>query len=581
VGTYGSLHRVRAADGEISFEEVALPDEIRGSTLFVEVAPDGTVWTGGPKGLARFDGARWMHFGAKDGLRSDSVTELAARSGEEVWVLYRNLVGLTRMRLRDGQPETRHFGAADGFPSDTFYAIGIDSEGRIWTGGNSGVSVLGGDGAVRTYDRHDGLVWDDLSGHGFLAEPDGSFFLGTSRGLAHYRPAGEQEPPAPRVVITSVTLGGRTYEGDEDVSVGYEDRDLSLAFACATFRNPSAVRFRTRLVGMDAEPVVTGMREIRYSALPWGRYRFEVECLSARGRWSENPAAFSFAILPPWWVSWWAVGGVGGLAVVAVLALVFAIVSLRTRKLRADRSRLEAAVAERSRELARANEELQELSFTDVLTGTRNRRYFMNVVEDDVSRVLRRYDARSVVEPDRNRGLIFLIVDIDWFKKVNDTHGHRAGDEVLAEVGRRLQSALRASDLLVRWGGEEFLVVCRDAEPTEGGEIAKRILDAIGREPFEVADGRSMGRTCSVGWAPFPWSTRDPGAIPYEPVLELADKALYEAKGSGRNTSVGVLPLERGDGALGSSDWIARSLGELEGTTLRLVRTRGPVAVKG
>ncbi|MBW2264158.1 MAG: hypothetical protein JRG91_19510, partial [Deltaproteobacteria bacterium] len=154
IGTNDTLHRVAVVDGQVALEDVPLPEEIDGLTLYVEVAPDGTMWTGGPHGLARFDGSTWRHFDTKDGLNSDSVTELAAMSGEEVWVLYRNLVGLTRFRLVDGKPEARHFGLADGFPSDTFYALGIDSEGRIWAGGNSGVSVMDAQGVVRTYDRH-------------------------------------------------------------------------------------------------------------------------------------------------------------------------------------------------------------------------------------------------------------------------------------------------------------------------------------------------------------------------------------------------------------------------------------------
>ena len=573
VSSYEHLFTVRLVDGQMVFEPVAFPPEVSGCTKIVSVAPDGVVWTGGPSGLARFDGATWRHFERKDGLRLSQVDFMVTPSGHEVWFVYQDLVGVAHLRLVDGQPRVEHFGTAQGLPSNTVYSLGLDAMGRLWAGGNAGLAVIGVDGPVRVFNRNDGLIWDDLSSHSFLAEPDGSFFVGTSRGLAHFRPGGAvvaEEPP--NVVITSASLGGRERLGDVGVEVGYEERTFVVKYAGLTFRDPAAVRFRYRLVGLEEEFQETGLRELRYPALEAGSYRFEVLCRSASGIRSDRPAFFEFVVHPAWWGAWWTRACAVLLLCIAVAALVW----WRTRKLEADRRRLEADVDERSAELARANRELEEMSYTDALTRTRNRRYFMTVIPDEVARVMRMYDGRTEDEPVRNRDLVFYIVDIDWFKKVNDEHGHKAGDLVLAEVARRINSALRQSDLLVRWGGEEFLVVCRDSEPSEGSGVARRILDAVGSRPFDLGGEESIVRSCSLGWAAFPWFSAAPDVVSFETVIELADRALYLAKESGRDRSVGVLPLAGEPRAGEPASWLGRPLVDLEGRYVRLLRDLGP-----
>lgn len=190
------------------------------------------------------------------------------------------------------------------------------------------------------------------------------------------------------------------------------------------------------------------------------------------------------------------------------------------------------------KELARANRILHEASLTDPLTGCRNRRYFDSTIEADISHVLRCFsDGRD----QNRRDLIFYLIDADLFKEVNDKFGHGAGDRVLLEMVRRISSAIRLSDVLVRWGGDEFLVVSRYTDRMEADTLATRLLTAISSREFIVAeDGPSVHQTCSVGWAAFPWLVTKPEAFSCAEVLALADRALYEAKQSGRNRAVGM-----------------------------------------
>ena len=156
--------------------------------------------------------------------------------------------------------------------------------------------------------------------------------------------------------------------------------------------------------------------------------------------------------------------------------------------------------------------------------------------------------AYSTSGPDekRNCDLVFYLIDADHFKEINDWYGHDVGDQLLTEMTRRISGAIRNSDVLIRWGGEEFLVVSRYTNRSEADTLAKRVLDAVGSRPFEMGSCKdAIYRTCSVGWAVFPWFVAEPQAISYEEVLALADRALYKAKSSGRNQAIGKLPADR------------------------------------
>ena len=191
-------------------------------------------------------------------------------------------------------------------------------------------------------------------------------------------------------------------------------------------------------------------------------------------------------------------------------------------------------------ELMRTNVVLQEASLTDPLTGLRNRRYFSATIEGDVTQSLRAY---ADDHPAQTRDLVFYVIDADNFKEVNDRYGHDIGDKVLVEMARRLSSSIRHSDVLVRWGGEEFLVVSRYTNRADAESLAQRVLSSIADAPFALnGPEQTIFRTCSVGWAPFPWYAENPTSVDYNEVLTIADRGLHRAKQTGKNRAVGMLP---------------------------------------
>jgi len=191
---------------------------------------------------------------------------------------------------------------------------------------------------------------------------------------------------------------------------------------------------------------------------------------------------------------------------------------------------LEAKVRERTSELLRANErlsalnkELEEISITDSLTQAFNHQYFMDRMKQEVKRASR-YGTR----------VSLLMLDIDFFKTVNDTHGHQAGDVILAGTASVIKDSLRESDLFARYGGEEFCVIAMAVEHSEALTLAERL-----RQNVETADfshgGNKLKVTISVGvstWTP------ELGED-FEELVHLADAALYKAKEQGRNRVCG------------------------------------------
>ena len=172
-----------------------------------------------------------------------------------------------------------------------------------------------------------------------------------------------------------------------------------------------------------------------------------------------------------------------------------------------------------STEMARARERISSLAFTDPLTGLANRTSLAASLEHAVNRARRRASK-----------IALLFIDLDGFKQVNDLHGHDAGDALLAEAARRLRRQLRASDLVARHGGDEFLVMLEDMQDPRTVEIvAKKLLAELGR-PYALA-GEELDVTGSIGISVLPDDAVDARAL-----LKHADTAMYAAKQAGKNT---------------------------------------------
>lgn len=183
---------------------------------------------------------------------------------------------------------------------------------------------------------------------------------------------------------------------------------------------------------------------------------------------------------------------------------------------------LEQQVAERTRDLQHANQQLEQLVRTDPLTGIANRRHFVEQLQIEIQRAYR-----------DKAPLSLLMMDLDYFKRINDTWGHGTGDKVLSNFAHVVGTLLRTTDLLARIGGEEFAVILPNTDLDGAIEVASRILDAIREQTIDAGNGQ-IRYGLSLGAANL--TDHDSG---YESLLKRADDALYRAKENGRNQVVG------------------------------------------
>jgi diguanylate cyclase (GGDEF)-like protein len=173
----------------------------------------------------------------------------------------------------------------------------------------------------------------------------------------------------------------------------------------------------------------------------------------------------------------------------------------------------------------------------DSLTGLRNRRYLQAFMETEVEQTL-----RAAQEGGPFEGFALLMIDLDHFKEVNDHHGHANGDAVLRQVSRVLKETARKADVLVRWGGEEFVVVARLQEREGAGPLALRFLEQIRHGHYRLLDGEELPLTCTLGYTVFPFFPERPALVNWERALALADAAMLRSKVEGRNRMAGVAP---------------------------------------
>ena len=175
---------------------------------------------------------------------------------------------------------------------------------------------------------------------------------------------------------------------------------------------------------------------------------------------------------------------------------------------------------QQSEELQKMNKEFERLSITDVLTGLFNRRYFESIIEAKVSASIRYGTPISL-----------LLIDVDHFKKINDTYGHSAGDMVLKEVANRLKKNMRISDTLCRVGGEEFIAFCENAGGNDALNMAEKLRLGISETKFNIG-GELIEVSVSMGVATIPDGF---GTNTTKDFYRCADVALYQSKGAGRN----------------------------------------------
>lgn len=517
-------------------------------------ATDGSVWVGSGKGLFRVaaggDEMQPVETQVGAGLGTPSVIGLLFDHQQTLWV-DTAVTGLHRMSRWDGQPVTfERISERHGIVSRPFGGNLLeDGRGRIWT------QMYVYDPATDRLDELTAADGADLGIGWFLSRAktaDGRLLFGGSKGILVVRPERfDVSAYAPPLVISELSINGQRQAASralEGLQLAPHERSFSLVFAAFDYSDPGRIRYAYQLEGFDPDWINTtaDSRAASYGNLDPGSYVLRVRATNRSGAWSPHELAIKVDVQPAWWQSAWFRLAMLALATMMVCALV----QLRTRHLRARQAGLERTVRERTAELEqlalalqRESAALEQSSLTDPLTGLRNRRFLTRHIEADAALVVRQYKSHlKYGESLRDdAGLVFFLFDIDHFKQVNDQHGHAAGDAVLMQMSGRLGEVFRDTDYLIRWGGEEFLVVARGTLRTHAAELAERARAAVADRPFELDDGSLLSRTCSIGFCCFPLSTQHAGTVDWSTAVKIADAALYVVKSAGRDGWLGAL----------------------------------------
>lgn len=544
VGTNRGLSRVRSSGVRTFTTEDGLP---RDFIIALHRDRRGTLWAGTANGLARLgENDRFETVDIESAANAQDVFGFDEDEEGALWLATdRGLARWHRNRL------TR-LGRSDGLPIDTLFQVVIDRIGNIWLTSNRGVMRLSHADAVKAMDlpgtrvqvelfnELDGMASAQCNGGSGLAavlRRNGEVAVGTSKGLASIQPQrlGDFGRHVPPIVIESFLVDDRRLPVDSGQVLAPGTRRLEMHFAGLSYLMPQKIIYRYRLDGFDDRWFERGtQRHAQFTNLPPGEYTFRVTAANRGGAWNPQEAILRFEIRPLLWQrkDFWAL--IGALVVV----LVGAGIRLRLRQLSRAKAQLELLVAERTADLEAKTKRLVEAdreksvlleqirtqseaferqAREDALTGLFNRRAFDETMSREFARARRTGSSLSLI-----------LLDIDWFKRINDTYSHAAGDEALRRVAVALKDSSRDMDVVSRYGGEEFAVLCPETHLERAVQFAERLRSAVERiDTAGFAPGLQLSVSLGVAEAT--------GLSHHERLVSRADAALYRAKEGGRN----------------------------------------------
>ncbi|CAM4006797.1 ligand-binding sensor domain-containing diguanylate cyclase [Roseateles saccharophilus] len=543
VGTQEGLYRLAGPEAA-ALERVGLADgrPLHGGIHALVEAPGSELWLGGQQGFFRVRAGQGRPEAVPqapgEALASPIVVGLLWGRDGSLWV-DTAVGGLHRLRGWDAEGRARFERVSERLGLEGSFGGNLheDGQGRIWS-------------QINVYDPRSGRVDSFGSAEGasfgsywFFAStelPGGGLLFGGSRGLLRVLPeAFAAAPASPPLVISALRVNGQPYSPaalHPGLRLPAGTRSLGVEFAALDFADPARLRYQYRLVGLDNDwtSADASARNPSFGPLRPGRYTLQVRATAHQTLWGAGQLQLPVELLPAWWETAWARAA----GVLLALAAIWAWMRWRTRSLRLREAELRALVDERTAEL-------RELSLTDALTGLRNRRYLELRLDDDLRLCLRRFEQPGYEGTGDGPGpaadLLLMLLDLDHFKRINDEHGHAAGDAVLVQLADRLRSVFRDTDSLVRWGGEEILVLVRETERRDAAELAARVCAAVRDRPFDIGPGASVKVSVSIGFSAFPLDPRQPRLWDWRACLGLADSALYAAKAQGRDGYVGAV----------------------------------------
>jgi diguanylate cyclase (GGDEF)-like protein len=535
VGTLGSgVARWSEGKWTLLTSRQGLPND---NVRSIVETPQGDLWVGTDGGLALYSRGTFRRYGVSDGLPNDAIYSLLLDRDGTLWT---STLGGGLTRRQNGRFTA--FTRAQGLFDSVIFQILEDDSGNLWMSSNRGVyraakkdlDAVARRGLAsvpwRVFGTMDGMESSECNGGNQPAgirTRDGRLWFATLKGAVIVDPDRlVTNPVPPPVRVEEAIVDKQKLDPAQETELLPGAGALEFHYTALSFLAPQRVRFRYRLEGFDHEWIEAGTRRAAYyTNTPPGTYRFRVIACNNDGVWNEKGAAVSFRLAPHVYQTRWFYVIVAA----AVLASAIGVYRLRIRGLTRRKSELVRTVGERTRQLEEANQRLEQanralrrLSSQDGLTGIANRRQFDEVLDLEWRRAYRGAAPISL-----------LMIDIDFFKKFNDAHGHQRGDDYLKAVAASLHDGLnRPGDIVARYGGEEFVVVLPGTDEGGATACAERLRAQVASiEIPHDRPGAALSATISIGAATaYPREGSSSATL-----IAAADEALYRAKSEGRN----------------------------------------------
>ncbi|MFC4701005.1 two-component regulator propeller domain-containing protein [Glaciecola siphonariae] len=530
--------------------------------MSITQARDGRLWLGSwDGGLSIFNPQTESAFRIrvdrddKTGLSSNLVWSVLEDKDGNFWIGTQG-GGIHLLRKSDLDKADIKFTRltrANGMTSNAVFGALQDENGYVWASSNKGLSKIDPNTLeMTTFTYAQGLQSDEFNSGSYLKLHDGKMLFGGPNGVSAFYPKDiTLNANKPKTVISTFQRLDKysdinaVVNEENNIVVDYSDYLIGFEFAALHYVAPEKNLYRYRLQGFEDEWVdVKDVPRATYTNLPAGEYRFEVISANSDGVWNMEPAYVDLRVTPAPWASMYAY------AVYTLLAITVILLVYRSykNKLEAEtryRQSLEKEVSKRTLELSELNNKLLEASITDQLTGLFNRRYLTDIIEKKSSKIYRQFTKaleRKQADSELGPRLLFLMFDLDGFKPINDNYGHDAGDKMIQQVANLLKNVCRINDIVIRWGGDEFLVIGEVSSRQEILDLAENIRASIEQEGFDIGLSQRMHLSSSIGFAAYPFSHHSPDSLSWEQAHMLADIALYRSKDAGRNAWTGILP---------------------------------------
>ena len=516
--TFDGLY-LRDAGGS-GLQRVKAVDALLGDSKRVQEgcrSPDGGLWfLGRDDRLMRFKDGAWTAppiDGLPTTLRGELLSLSCAQNGA-IWVTG-DLTGTWRLTPSGQRLSAWKLELPPEMRTLTPLAIVADHRGWVWMGTDMGLLVWNGQ-SWRHLTQESGLIWNDVN-QGIMREAsDGSMWIGTSGGLSHLLHPEHVFDSIPLLAsLTEIKRGDTNYLGLGQIKMTWAGPPLQFRVSSPTLRNLSELVLKIRMVGFQSDWMVT-RGNATFSRLPPGEFTFMAKVCNPDLNACSEPVQVGITVLPPWWRTYWCYG----LCILAFLLLLALSVHLYARQLRARGRHLELLVSQRTRELEASREQLHIQATHDGLTGMLNRVAILRTLTAELERARR-----------EKRTVVVALIDLDYFKRINDEYGHLAGDEALRWFAAAVGAAIRLYDHAGRYGGEEFLLVLTEVPREAVEQRLTRLHKAISNLQINQR-GVEFRLNCSMGATVFDPSD-GPGSV--ESLLSIADQALYAAKAAGRN----------------------------------------------